>query len=205
MLPLGPEGGRQPALRLWGRLASMEGLLGEQMGKEGGNRQARGLCRHLLRHPHPHFGFWAEPGFKKSNTSSSAISRALFPREPAVPGPGWVGAGMPCPFRDADRQGAMGNQVGRTSQAVLFTGTALLLGGGGEGGEGTRGLGPFLRLLCHPGTDLLPARSLGQLTVLQTYPEVSPETFFKLTEKSLSGLQGLSEEVVILHVAVWVM
>lgn len=186
MLPLGPESGRQPGLRLRGRLASVEGLLGEQMGKEGGNRQARGLCHHLLQHPRPQFGFWAEPGFKKSNTSSLAISRALFPREPAVPGPGWVGTGMPCPFWDADRQGAMGNQVGRTSRAVLFAGPALLPGGGGGGGEETRGSGPFLWLLCHPGTDLLPARSLGQLTALQTYPEVSPETVFKLTEKSLS-------------------
>lgn len=94
MLPLGPESGRQLGLRLRGRLASVEGLLGEQMGKEGGNRQARGLCHHLLQHPRPHFGFWAEPGFKKSNTSSLAISRALFPREPAVPGPGWVGASL---------------------------------------------------------------------------------------------------------------
>lgn len=59
---------------------------------------------HLLHHPHPHFGFWGEPGLKESNTSSSAISRILFPRESEVPEPGRVGAGMPSPSRDADMQ-----------------------------------------------------------------------------------------------------
>lgn len=39
MLPLGPECGEQPGLRLRGKLASMEGLPGEQMGQEDGSRR----------------------------------------------------------------------------------------------------------------------------------------------------------------------
>ena len=76
-LPLGPGSGKQPGLRLRGRLDCTEGPLGEQMGQEDGRRPGRGLCLYLLHHSHPHFGFWAEPRFEKSNSSSSAISRAV--------------------------------------------------------------------------------------------------------------------------------
>ena len=68
MLALGPEGVKQPGLRLLG-----EGCppgrepLGEQMGRKMAAAWGGGMCHHLLHHPHPHSGFWAEPGFKNSN------------------------------------------------------------------------------------------------------------------------------------------
>lgn len=107
-LPPGPEGGKRPGLRLRGRLDCSEGPLGEQMGQEDGSRPGRGLCLYLLHRSRPHSGFWAEPCFKKSNSTSSATSRALFPREPAEPWLGQAGAGMPRPSWHADGQGAMG-------------------------------------------------------------------------------------------------
>lgn len=59
-------------LRLRGRSACTEGLLGKRW-------SWRMAADCLLHHPHPHFGFGAEPGLKKSNTSSSAVCRTSFP------------------------------------------------------------------------------------------------------------------------------
>lgn len=71
MLPLEPESGKEPGLRLrWGGGGSLRPWrreLGEQMGQEDGSLPGRGLYHHLLHRPHPHFGFWAEPRIKKSN------------------------------------------------------------------------------------------------------------------------------------------
>lgn len=67
MFPLGPEWQAARAKAAGEGSPPWRGMLGEQMGQEDGSRLGRGLCHHLLHHPHPHFGFRAEPGFENSN------------------------------------------------------------------------------------------------------------------------------------------
>lgn len=114
----------------------------------------------------------------------------MFPREPAgiLARVQWEQRGSE-PRRPYSKAGGT-----RLCSQVLL---CFRMGSGGGGGQvGTSRSCPFLWLLCHPGTDLLPARSLGQLAVPHTYPAISPEW--------ISGLQGLNEVLVIPDVAVWV-
>lgn len=99
MLPLGPERGEQPGRGCGGSSPPRRGCRGSRWGRKMA-ADGRGLCLHLLHHPHPHFGVWTKPGFKKSNSSSPAINRALFPREPAVPRPD-----QGCPVRPGRQTG----------------------------------------------------------------------------------------------------
>lgn len=137
MLPLEPESGKRPRLRLRGKsLFHGGGCWGSRWGRkmvaDGGGASATTsstIPTHTL-------AFGQSPGLKKATTSSSAINRALFPREPAVPQPGSDGSrdaksGWGC--REAEQSGK--NQLG----AVLFTDAPLL-----PGVQGTRGSGPFL-------------------------------------------------------------
>ena len=104
----------------------------------------------------------------KKATPVLQLLAGLFPREPAVPGLGQAGAGMPRPSWHADRQGATeaAEPGGRPQPGSSARKRSLASWGGGMAeGKETRGRGPFLWLLCHPGTDLLPARCLGQLAV----------------------------------------
>lgn len=130
MLALGPESVKQPGLRLQG-----EGCppgrepLGEQMGRKmaaawaGGGRGACAITSSTI--PTHTLAFGQSQGLKIATTSSSAISRASYPTEPAVPGPDPKGPGMLCLSWDAQRQGATGaTQQGGKDQvrAVLVTG-----------------------------------------------------------------------------------
>lgn len=113
-----------------GGLPSREGAAGGADGKEdgsslggGGGRGACAITSSTI--PTHTLAFGQSQGLKIATTSSSAISRASYPTEPAVPGPDPKGPGMLCLSWDAQRQGATGaTQQGGKDQvrAVLVTG-----------------------------------------------------------------------------------
>ena len=100
--------------------------------------------------------FGQSQGLKIATTSSSAISRASYPREPTVPGPDPKGPGLLRLSWDAERRGATGphSKVGRTRSGYCWSRVHSLL--------------PYKRVWAPScGTDRDPslARSLGQLAV----------------------------------------
>lgn len=87
MLPLEPESGKEPGLRWGGRGACVHG--GGSWGSRWGRKMVAsrgGACTTTSSTVPTHtLAFGQSLGLKKAITSSSAINRALFPREPAVP------------------------------------------------------------------------------------------------------------------------
>lgn len=126
MLALGPERGKQPGLRLQGESCPPgRELLGKQMGRKMAAAWGGACAITSSTIPTHTLAFGQSQGLKIATTSSSAISRASYPMEPAVPDPDQKGPGMLCLSWDAERQGATGStQKGGKDQvrAVLVTG-----------------------------------------------------------------------------------
>ena len=115
-----------------GRLPPGRALLGEQIGVGGGKMAAAwgGACAITSSTIPTHtLAFGQSRGLKIATTSSSAISRASYPREPTVPGPDPKGPGMLRLSWDAERRGATGphSKVGRTRSGHCWSRVHSLL------------------------------------------------------------------------------
>ena len=134
MLPLGPEHGKQLGLRLQGEGCPQGGRCwGSRSGWGGGGKMAAawgGACAITSSTIPTHtLAFGQSRGLKIATTSSSAISRASYPREPTVPGPDPKGPGMLRLSWDAERRGATGphSKVGRTRSGHCWSRVHSLL------------------------------------------------------------------------------
>lgn len=130
MLPLGPEHGKQLGLRLQGKgCPPGRALLGEQMGRKMAAAWGGACAITSSTIPTHTLAFGQSRGLKIATTSSSAISRASYPREPTVPGPDPKGPGMLRLSWDAERRGATGphSKVGRTRSGHCWSRVPSLL------------------------------------------------------------------------------
>ena len=192
MFPLGPESGKQPGLRLQGK-PPLHG--GGCWGSRWGRKMAAdrgGACAITSSTIPTHtLAFGQNQGLKIATTGYSAISRALFPREPAVPWPRSGGS------RDAE-------SVPGCREAVSHGGCAARWGEPGQGGSGHRSFSASRQegLASSCGCFAALAQTYCQLEAWvgwlcpPAHPEVSPEW--------ISGLHMLNEVTVIPDVAVWV-
>lgn len=147
MLPLRPESGKQPVRGCGGALPPRKGCRGSRWGRKMAAGQG-GLCATSAT-IRTHTRASGQSRFKKS-TPALQLSAAFVSKGAC----GESLAGGSGDARSVEDAGCSWVAAEPGGESLLDSAPLLFWGGGGKRGE-QAGLGPFLWLLCHPGTDQL--------------------------------------------------